>query len=339
MSSLVDVPLLLERLGIEARARGKSLWACCPFHDERTPSWNIVDDEASEKHGFWRCYGCGEGGGAVGLAMKLLGVEFGAAKDFVGSASTTLPAPAKVIVEEADRKSFEAPFGVVRDTPLDAWLDVARSYLASRGVTERERWEWNLGYAIDGRLSGRIYVPVQDFRGKLVGYTARSFVGDDRKYLEPNAAEGGEGGTIFGEYWWPQHPDRDVLVVVEGPFDAIAVRQATGLPVAALRGSNFVPRQANKLATFADVIVATDPDAAGEKVARDVRESLARFCRCRRVIVPEGHDVASYRCEHGDRALARILGVKQVDEHRAGAQDRAGRSAEDARARDSVVPW
>ena len=56
---------------ITLRKRGNSFWACCPFHNEKTPSFSIRQDGQ-----FFKCFGCGESGDVITLIMKLENVDF-----------------------------------------------------------------------------------------------------------------------------------------------------------------------------------------------------------------------------------------------------------------------
>jgi hypothetical protein len=127
-----------------------------------------------------------------------------------------------------------------------------------------------------------------------VSYTARAFGRARKKYLEPRTEEGADKAAIFGEQMWPSHPeDRDLLAVVEGGFDGMAIERVTGLPFAGLYGSEFVPGHASKLGTWQRLLLITDPDEAGERVAKEIRGQLGRWAKFSRLVLPEGEDCAS----------------------------------------------
>ena len=79
---MIDVPRLLEALGIEARRRGHDLWAPCPFpdHKDKEPSWHITNNEGSPDHGLHHCFGCKQGGSAVDLVMAVIGTSYPSAR-------------------------------------------------------------------------------------------------------------------------------------------------------------------------------------------------------------------------------------------------------------------
>lgn len=92
------------------------------------------------------------------------------------------------------------------------------------------------------------------------------------------------------------------LVVVEGPFDALAIDRLDR-HVAALRGSDLSPAHASKLQTWGRLLVATDPDLAGEKAYRAIA-GLRRHVEVRRVKFPDGRDPGALEPEHLAELLA-----------------------------------
>lgn len=271
----VDVPRLLERLGIETQRKGRELWAPCPVHEDRDPSWQMRDDPGSSRHGYHRCFGCGFGGGPFALVMRVLDCEPVEARDFLaGHDVERVDVEVRVEARRA-RRTFEMPPEVEMGRPLSGWPSAARAYLESRGLGGEEVARFGMGYAVDGVLAGRVVVPVVDYEGRLTSYAARSFLGHAKRYLEPPAFTGCDRSAVFGEHLWPPEGERDLLVVVEGPFDAIAA-DAAGLATGAVRGSSISTEQALSLSTWTRVRVATDPDAAGDKAAVEIAGALAR---------------------------------------------------------------
>jgi DNA primase len=315
----VDVPLLLERLGIQAKRKGREWWACCPLpgHDERTPSWQMRDDpDDPAKHGRWRCLGaCHVGGGPAGLVLQLLQLDRAReAWDWIRSNAHVREEERALSIElsppagaAARRRGFQLPAGV-QLRPLDEWPSPARWYVESRGITEEQVDRWGIGYAVDGRLSGRIVLPWRDGRGHLVGYTARAFTPTGKRYLEPRGEEGADRSAIYGEEHWPAPDARACVFVTEGALDALAVERAVREPVAALCGSVLLPGHVARLSTFAEVVVASDPDGAGDGLVDAAVSALVRWVRVRRAVLPAGYDCARLAKERGETELAIALG-------------------------------
>jgi DNA primase len=245
----------------------------------------------------------------------VLGVEGEAARAML--AEGCLPPPLEVRLEVVGQsRTFVLPRGA-RQTHLSKWPTPARRYLESRGVTPLQAERWGLGYAVEGRLAGRIVIPVCDADGRLRSYTARAFIKAAKKYLEPRTEEGAQRGYVFGERYWPELADRTRLYLGEGAFDAFAIERATGAAIAAVFGSQIDALEVMRIATFEEVIIASDPDAAGEKLACEVGAALERYVQVRYATMPAGHDACSLVEEQGERALCEALGVESPDSDRA----------------------
>lgn len=299
MPQVVDVERLLERLGIEAERRGVWLWAPCPYpdHEEDTPSWHIRDDVDDERHGFHKCFGCGRSGYPVHLVEELLGLDRDDARDWLKSSENTAPPKLDLEVEIEEptvRRSFRLPAGVTL-APLERWVTPARRYAESRNITGAEVDAWGLGYAVDGKLAGRVVLPIRDARGAVVSYAARDYTGQSlRKYLAPGADEGANRAAVFGEHLWGA--SRDCLVLIEGPVDALAVARLAW-KVGAVQGSNWTPSHLLKLRGWEVILIASDNDKAGNKLADAIREEVGASrestTRVGVLEIPEEEDCAS----------------------------------------------
>lgn len=311
---MVDVPALLERLGVEGKRRGpREIWACCPLpgHDEKTPSFQIRDDPSDDKHGLWRCLGrCHDGGTPTSLVAKVLGISSCEAQDWIRGVAEAPPRETLRVELRPTRQSpsgFTLPAGV-KIVPLRQWVSPARAYAERRGLTEEQVERWGLGYAVDGRLAGRVVLPWRDTRGSLQGYTARTFVESPKKYLEPDASEGAERAAIYGEQHWPPAGERDEVVVLEGGFDGFAVERAAGSHFGAVCGSVLLPGHVARLSTWRRVVIASDPDAAGTGLLEAVRAALARWVELRSAALPPGYDCNKLERRFGASALRDVLG-------------------------------
>lgn len=271
----VDVPRLLARLGVEPSSTGVETWARCPFpdHEDRTPSFQIHDEPGDERNGWFSCHGCGRKGGVLDLVVGL-----GKARSLAearawlrrnGAESHELNAFGEVkSTSSLYRRSFRMPPEVFFG-PLEEWPGPPRGYLVGRGVTPEQVDRWGIGYAVSGVLQHRVVLPKRDPTGKLVGYTARSYLHKPEKpYIEPGAKEGADPFAVWGEQHWPAG-ERGTLVVDEGAFNALAIERVApyGWCVGAVSGAGRVGEALAKVATFARVLVRTDSDDAGEKAA------------------------------------------------------------------------
>lgn len=303
---------LLEELGVLGLQRkGKEVWARCPAHDEKTGSWSILDDATSERHGAHFCFGCGFAGGLPQLVKAIHGSTFDAALDWLeqrgwmrGAPPGDAPAGTRVVLAKT-KPSFRLPPEVVI-APLDQWPSPLKRYALKRGLTPEDVMKWGLGYSVDGKLGTRIVFPVRE-GGRIQTYSARAVDGSTPKYLAPKTRDGADASAMFGSSRWPASgSERDVVVLTEGAMDAVAVHRATGLCVAAEHGSELRERQLGRLSTFKTVIVASDPDAAGEKV-REAAAALRRYCRVRYASFLARDDAAALAQREGDEALDEVI--------------------------------
>lgn len=295
-----DPLLVLEAFGLEYKVRGNRAWALCPYHTDKSPSWmmKVRGPRAGQHH----CFSCKEGGGLVDLVMHVRGYGTRAAatgwlQEFAGGdeAPPAAPLAASIRVDgrPTDPRAFRMPLEYVHE-PLDDWPSGARAYVERRRIDAAQVALYRIGYAVEGRLEGRIVVPVLDAEGCPVNYMARTFVDAERRYLYPAQKDHPDLDAMFGEHRWPPPGDRPrwAVVVTEGALNALAVERAVGgwAAVAALGGSDVRPEHARKLAAFGRVLVATDADPAGDRAAGQLRAKLARHTLVQRAR-PTGADL------------------------------------------------
>lgn len=308
----VEVPRLLDALGIAYTRRGSQLTARCPFHEDKDPSWAIRDAPGDGKNGKHRCMSCGEHGGVVKLASTVLGIDFENAARWIaqgGFVDGSIAGGLSLDVSDplaAPKQTLKMPPGV-HILPLDRWTPMPRRYALSRGLIAEQVDRWRIGYAVDGWLGGRIVIPVRDEDGVLVSYEARSFLGAPRKYKRPSRAEGGPSWAIFGTEFWR---DASTVIVTEGALNALACERAGARAVAAICGSTLDPNHVLEITTrFDDVVIATDPDKAGERATLDLVGSFGRWKNVRIAQLPSGKDCVDVLTLDSAESLAAILGV------------------------------
>ena len=200
---------------VKLQKAGRNWRACCPFHKERTPSFNV-----SPERGSYMCFGCGEKGDVFSFVQKMDGVEFGAAlRQLAERAGVELPkrgqgayiAPTPEQTEKVDRlrEICDAATAFLEEQLLAN--DAVKKYVAERGVTDETRGRWRIGYApaqwrtlsehltargfsqddiIDAGLSlrsqkrtdeiydrfrGRIMFPLFDASGRAIAFSGRFF--------------------------------------------------------------------------------------------------------------------------------------------------------------------
>jgi hypothetical protein len=320
------VEVVLQRLGIEAKRIGSRWWGeRCPMpeHTNQNEAHRFknmfVRADGHRAAGLWHCYSCQAGGKLVELVMKVRGCEFREALDWLRDVEEA-PAPSPVVrvryEEIGVTRRFEMPGGV-EFAPLAAWNSVPRAYVVGRGLTAQQVERWGVGYALMGKLDGRIVFPIVDAGGRLANYAARTFVGDEvRVKAADERWEHPDTSAMLGEVHWPKSAverARATCVVFEGAFSGLAIERAlrgrAGLYLAGLQGSDVAnPRRALKLSAFGRVVSAADPDRAGDRVSDDLAAALRRvpFVRFR---YPGKVDAADTPEDELAAALAEQLGA------------------------------
>lgn len=294
---------MLEALGIESPEAGtaaEEMWACCPFpeHDESTPSWSIKNDEQSDKHGSHYCFGCGRGGSPADLVIVQVGLSgFSAAVAWLKERKLDIDGVAPLNIDLVLKRppkhaTLELPYGI--KDKYSTWTTNAKRYAKERGITEHQIDRWSIGCVPMGPLAGRLYIPAYNQERELLSYTARDYTGETRsKYKEPagKGMDGSHPGAVFGEEHWPNmHILRRELVLCEGAFNAMACERVGAPYIAALFGSDLTKEQLLKLKTWDNIVLASDLDAAGNKMARKILAALGRWSPTTRVKFADKRD-------------------------------------------------
>jgi DNA primase len=280
----VDVEKLLQALGVKYERRGRKLQALCPNpdHQDSSPSWAIVDSPGASTHAGHHCFSCKFGGGPWELVMAVRGVDEAEAFAFMGELVSGVARPQEgvpqlVIKPPAARVEYVLPRGVqIPSIDGSSWPEPFAKYLEVRGVTQEQIDRWSIGFAKWGPLAWRVVIPVHT-RGRLVAHVARSIFRDgSKRYDMPTKGRASPTMAVFGEPLID--PELGVLTIAEGSFSMLALERAGAPNPVALLGSDWSPAKAAILTAvqWSHVIVATDPDMAGDKVARAISASFRK---------------------------------------------------------------
>lgn len=330
---------------VQLKKAGREFKACCPFHDEKTPSFTL-----SPAKGFYHCFGCGAHGTAIGFLMEFDHMSFVEAIESLAS-SMGVEVPRSQSDQPARR--YDELFSLM-DTVARHWQNclkdtpAAVEYLQNRGIDGSTAKRFCIGYAPDGwsnvldkfgksdeaterllatgliirkdngkhydRFRKRIMFPIRDQRGRTIGFGGRTMGDGEPKYLNsPETVLFHKGRELYGMYEARQalrHIDR--LVVVEGYMDAIALaRNGIDYSVATL-GTATTNEHLNRLFRLTEnVYFSFDGDRAGRKAAWRALEIALPEVRegrqIRFVFLPEGHDPDTYVNEYGADAFVQQL--------------------------------
>ena len=340
LSSLIGRTTKLQKAGREMRG-------CCPFHNEKTPSFYVNDDK-----GFYHCFGCSAHGDAIRWMTDQRGLPFmDAVKELAAAAGLEVPAPDPRQQERQDRaKSLHDVMQAATDwftQQLDG-LDgaAARELLARRGIDDRTRRTFDFGYAPDARgklraalkefgdamlveaglliqvegkepydrFRGRLMIPIRDGRGRVIAFGGRIIGDGEPKYLNsPDTPLFDKGRTLYNlDRALPAARKAARVVVVEGYMDAIALARAGIDEAVAPLGTALTEPQMERLWTMADVpLLCFDGDAAGQKAAlRAAHRALPLLAPGRSLAfatLPPGQDPDDLVREEGATAIEQVL--------------------------------
>jgi 5S rRNA maturation endonuclease (ribonuclease M5) len=247
----------------------KNDWNNWIFKKNSIPSWGIIDNPNRENHGSHHCHACKFGGGIWELGAIIWGIsieEAGKKIYELFNKPTSIKPPIVSIKIPRKKKIFELPTGVVIPGKDGNWFAPALKYLNDRGITREQCDRWGLGYAVKGKLRLRVVFPVYT-EGCLRTYSARSIVPSARRYMAGEEKLGAEPmRSLFGEQFFDR--SLDMVTVAEGCPSVLALERAGAPNPCGMLGSYYTPYRAKLISQFKNILIATDPDQAGEKVAR-----------------------------------------------------------------------
>ena len=331
---------------VALKKMGSSWKGLCPFHQEKSPSFNVRQEPA-----VFHCFGCGEGGDVFKFLMLRERVSFPEALETLAR-RFGVPVPEGRFEPGPDRKEREALLALLEGaaTHFERTLQTApgtsaREYLLGRGFKKetleriragaaRDSWDDLLG-ALRGRYSAtalqnaglvlarksgeghydrfrnRAVFPILNEGGKVVAFGARSLDGSEPKYLNsPESPVYHKGQVLYGLSWARDAIRREKRVVLmEGYLDVARALECGVEEAVATCGTALTPSHGRLLGRFAGTVcVNFDQDEAGQRAARKSLEVLlGEGVRVRVVELPEGHDPDSFlKAEGGDAYRRRI---------------------------------
>jgi DNA primase len=305
LRSRITLSSVIMRTAKLTRA-GREWKACCPFHDEKTPSFTVSDEK-----GFYHCFGCGAHGDVIRWMTDQRGLQFmDAVKELAEEAGMEVPRPDPREAARAERQAslhdvMKAAQEWFKSNLMGEQGAAAREYLNTRGIGQNLAAKFGFGLAPDdrqgivqaltqfdremlveagllikvddkepyARFRGRLMLPIHDPRERIIGFGGRILdlsVTDAPKYLNsPDTPLFGKGRTLYNLHRaGPVSRKSDRLVVVEGYMDAIALAGAGIEDAVAPLGTALTENQIELLWRLVDSpVLCFDGDAAGRKAA------------------------------------------------------------------------
>ncbi|MBQ8294661.1 MAG: DNA primase [Alphaproteobacteria bacterium] len=279
--------------------KGQNYWGCCPFHNEKTPSFSV-----NEEKGFYHCFGCGEHGDIISFTMKHNNMDFKAAiSELANQAGLKMPdyKPRDPRIVEREESLFDICERAAQTYAEKLFTDDgahALAYARNRGFSDELIKKYRIGYApknniiankyansrhlIDSGLCRRsdygmydffrdkLMFPIFNANGKIVAFSGRSLDGSEPKYINTTDTDiFHKRKTVFGLNFARDAIHRaNRTIVVEGQIDAIKM-QTNGFPetVAPLGTALTEDHIALLCKSNRNITFCFDGDGAGQKAA------------------------------------------------------------------------
>ena len=326
---------------------GREFKACCPFHNEKSPSFYVNDDK-----GFYHCFGCSAHGDAIRFLTEAKGLPFiDAVKELAQAAGMDVPAPDPRAAERNDHHAGLHDVMAGAATWFEEQLAgiegaAARAYLQRRGIDDRLAKAFGIGFAPDSRgklktalngfgesklietgllilveekepydrFRGRLMIPIRDQRGRVIAFGGRILDSGEPKYLNsPDTPLFDKGRTLFNiDRAGPASRKSGRVIAVEGYMDVIALARAGIDEAVAPLGTALTEMQLERLWRMTEVpILCFDGDKAGQKAAiRAAQRALPMIAPGRTLrfaLLPGGPDPDDRVQAGGTTAIEAVL--------------------------------
>src|SRR3989344_6770010 len=315
----------------------------CPFHNEKSPSFMTSVDKQ-----IWHCFGCGKGGDIFKFLQEIESLEFVEALNILADkAGVSLSKASKadtshkskiLAINELAKKYFEKALFKTQGGKK------ALKYLKDRGINEKSIKNFNLGYApnnwegltkflnktgfskkdiIDAgvvvsspkggydRFRARIIFPIFSVAGKVIGFTGRTVINEDAKYINtPQTILYDKSNVIFGLHQAKADIIKeDSVVIVEGNMDAVMSNQAEILNVVAVSGTSLTEGHLKILRRYTkNLIFCFDSDNAGILASkRAIGLSYKLGFNIKAIKLKDNKDPADLIKEKGEKAWQKLI--------------------------------
>ncbi len=326
--------------------KGGRLWACCPFHNEKTPSFTVNPDK-----GFFHCFGCGKGGNAIHFVMEQDKLTFPEACAYLAE-KVDLAVP-----ENTDNRQYEARkaarkkncemnkaaalyFHKLLYSPAGS---AALEYLKGRGINDRIVKTFGLGFSgndWDGLMKllekngftkqemsagglikinegksydlfrNRVMMPIINTFGDVIGFGGRVMDDGMPKYLNsPETAAFSKSRNLYNLNIVRRQKDVRSLVLVEGYMDVIALYMHGVQNCVATLGTALTQDQARLIKRYvSSVYISYDGDEAGKKATLRALSVLSQEGIESRVIsIPGGQDPDDFLKKYGKEGYVKLM--------------------------------
>ncbi|MBT8120249.1 MAG: DNA primase [Gammaproteobacteria bacterium] len=301
---------------VPLKRKGKEYTACCPFHNEKTPSFTV-----SESKQFYYCFGCHAKGNVIGFLMDYEHLSYVDAIESL-AADQHLDVPHEEDSRSHQQRQEKQPLYDILKQASDLFQQQLKTsqraidYLKQRGLSGEIARQFKIGYAPEGwdflvshlgkskdhlqalqktglvvindnnktydRFRDRIIFPITDQRGRIIGFGGRILDQGEPKYLNsPENAVFHKGYELYGLYETKQALRKiDRIIVVEGYMDVVALAQhGINYAVASLGTATTTEQIQKTFRTTHEIIFCYDGDNAGKKAAWRALENTLSVIR------------------------------------------------------------
>jgi len=328
----IDVVDIIDKR-VTLKKAGANYLACCPFHQEKTPSFTV-----SPSKQFYHCFGCGEHGSAISFLIEYEGLTFvDAINDLANSIGLKVPNDAPQKIENNAENSNLEEIIKIASIYYQKQLRVspkAINYLKARGLTGEVAKEFSIGYAPEGwqnlkiafkkyedeslvkaglvvrnekgkhydRFRNRIIFPIYSDKGKIIGFGGRIIDPEDtpKYYNSPETPLFQKSYELYG-LLASRKPIREkgYVLVVEGYMDVVGLAQNGIRNTVATLGTATTAFHIKKLIRYTqEIVFCFDGDNAGRSAAwRAMNNSLVSVTdniQLKFLFLPDTHDPDSF---------------------------------------------
>ena len=307
--SIVDV--VSRRIALVKK--GQNYWGCCPFHNEKTPSFSVSEDK-----GFYHCFGCGKHGDIISFVMESENVDFKTAiTELADMAGLKLPeykpkTQQQIDAEESYVSITTAAAKIYSEKLFSPDGAHALEYIRGRGFSDEMIKKYGLGYAPKNNIIANKFVntaqdkliatglvrrgdyglydffrdklmfPIFNAHGQVVAFSGRSLDGSEPKYINTTDTEMfHKRQTLFGFNFAREAIHRaNRAIIVEGQIDAIQMQcNGFGETVAPLGTALTEDHIAILCKANRNIVFCFDGDTAGQKAASRACGIILPFLR------------------------------------------------------------
>lgn len=328
---------------VSLKRRGRNLVGLCPFHAEKTPSFNVYPQSSS-----FYCFGCGAGGDIITFVEKMENLDYIESVKFLAQkAGLSMPENSKKDEQLSSIKTriFETNRAAARFFHENLYSIKGRdalNYLYKRGLSDKTIKHFGLGYApasrydlighlkekgfryeeivnanlayarhqtsVSARFFDRVMFPIIDLRGNVIAFGGRIMSDQKPKYLNTSDTLAFKKSLNLFALNFAKNESDGLLILVEGYMDVIALHQAGFRNTIATLGTALTSEQAKIISRYAkEAVICYDSDEAGQKAASRAIDLLRPTGVLIKVVsIPNGKDPDEFIRAHGKDGPARF---------------------------------